>query len=137
MLHEPGLGGHVARSIEKAFPVLACKHCPLPIEIRLICVQPGGRAEGRRCLRGRAAGPADQYRRTRSRSPGSTKPSSVIPWRRPFSIAPASSRFAGDASLLEFDGLAAPYFAAVVEYIRERVGDYFRERLAEKSSELI
>lgn len=43
----------------------------------------------------------------------------------------------GDANLLEFDGLTDPDFAAVVEYIRDRVGDYFRERQAEKSSELI
>ncbi len=43
----------------------------------------------------------------------------------------------GDANLLEFEGLTDPDFGAVVEYIRDRVGDYFRERQAEKSGELI
>ena len=43
----------------------------------------------------------------------------------------------GDANLLEFDGLSDPDFATVVEYIRDHVGDYFRERQAEQSSGLI
>jgi hypothetical protein len=42
-----------------------------------------------------------------------------------------------DANLLEFESLTDPDFAAVVEYIREEVGDYFRVRQAEKSGELI
>jgi histidine kinase/DNA gyrase B/HSP90-like ATPase len=42
-----------------------------------------------------------------------------------------------DANLLEFEGLTDPDFGRVVEYIRDEVGDYFRARQAEKSSELI
>jgi len=42
-----------------------------------------------------------------------------------------------NANLLEVDGLTDPDFARVLEYIRETVGDYFRTRQAEKSSELI
>ena len=42
-----------------------------------------------------------------------------------------------DANLLEFDGLTDPDFGAIVGYIRDQVGDYFRARLAEKSGELI
>jgi hypothetical protein len=42
-----------------------------------------------------------------------------------------------DANLLEFDGLTDPDFGAVLEYIRDQVGDYFRARQAEKSGELI
>jgi hypothetical protein len=41
------------------------------------------------------------------------------------------------ANLLEFDGLSDPDFARVLEYIRDRLSDYFRFRLAEKSGELI
>ena len=42
-----------------------------------------------------------------------------------------------DANLLEFDGLGDPDFAAAIEYVRDQVGDYFRDRQAEKSGELI
>lgn len=42
-----------------------------------------------------------------------------------------------NANLLEFDGLSDPDFARVMEYIRDEVGDYFRQRQAEKSGELI
>jgi hypothetical protein len=42
-----------------------------------------------------------------------------------------------NANLLEFDGLAEPNFACLLEYIRDNVGDYFRARQAERSSELI
>lgn len=42
-----------------------------------------------------------------------------------------------DANLLEFDSLNDENFAAVLDYIRDQVGDYFRDRQAEKSSELI
>lgn len=42
-----------------------------------------------------------------------------------------------NANLLEFDSLTDPDFATVLEYIRNEVGDYFRARQAEKSSELI
>jgi hypothetical protein len=42
-----------------------------------------------------------------------------------------------DANLLEFEGLTDPDFAAIVERVRDEVGDYFRARQAEKSSELI
>jgi hypothetical protein len=42
-----------------------------------------------------------------------------------------------NANLLEFDGLSDPDFGAVLEHIRSEVGDYFREREAEKSGELI
>jgi hypothetical protein len=41
------------------------------------------------------------------------------------------------ANLLEFDGLTDPDFARVVEYIRDKLTDYFRFRQAEKSGELI
>jgi hypothetical protein len=41
------------------------------------------------------------------------------------------------ANLLEFDGLTDPDFARVLEYIRDRLTDYFRFRHAEKSGELI
>lgn len=41
------------------------------------------------------------------------------------------------ANLLEFDGLADPDFARVLEYIRDQLTDYFRFRQAEKSGELI
>jgi Histidine kinase-, DNA gyrase B-, and HSP90-like ATPase len=41
------------------------------------------------------------------------------------------------ANLLEFDGLTDPDFARVLEYIRDRLTDYFRFRQAEKSGELI
>lgn len=42
-----------------------------------------------------------------------------------------------NANLLEFDGLTDPDFAAVLEFIRDEVGDYFRARQVEKSGELI
>jgi hypothetical protein len=42
-----------------------------------------------------------------------------------------------NANLLEFDVLAEPNFASVLEYIRDNVGDYFRVRQAERSSGLI
>jgi hypothetical protein len=42
-----------------------------------------------------------------------------------------------DANLLEFDELTDPDFARVLEYIRDEVGDYFRTRQAERSTELI
>ncbi|MQX07240.1 hypothetical protein GHK48_02565 [Sinorhizobium fredii] len=42
-----------------------------------------------------------------------------------------------DKNLLELDELGDPDFVRVVEYIRDQVGDYFRDREAEKSSELI
>jgi hypothetical protein len=42
-----------------------------------------------------------------------------------------------NANLLEFDGLTDPDFARVLEYIRDEVGDYFRARQAERSTELI
>ena len=42
-----------------------------------------------------------------------------------------------NANLLEIDGLTDPDFAHILEYIRETVGDYFRTRQAERSSELI
>jgi hypothetical protein len=42
-----------------------------------------------------------------------------------------------DANLLEFEGLNDADFAAVLDYIRDQVGDYFRIRQAEKSSGLI
>ncbi len=42
-----------------------------------------------------------------------------------------------DANLLEFDGLTDPDFAAVLEKIRDDLGDHFRSRQAEKSQELI
>jgi hypothetical protein len=41
------------------------------------------------------------------------------------------------ANLLEFDGLTDPDFAAVLEYIRDQLTDYFRFRQAQKSGELI
>ena len=41
------------------------------------------------------------------------------------------------ANLLEFDGLTDPDFARVLEYIRDRLTDYFRLRQAQKSGELI
>src|SRR6185312_10666205 len=41
------------------------------------------------------------------------------------------------ANLQEFDGLSDPDFARVLEYIRDTLTDYFRERQAEKSGELI
>jgi len=41
------------------------------------------------------------------------------------------------ANLLEFDGLTDPDFARVLEYIRDRLTDYFRFRQVEKSGELI
>lgn len=41
------------------------------------------------------------------------------------------------ANLLEFDGLTDPDFARVLEYIRDKLTDYFRYRQAEKSGELI
>ena len=41
------------------------------------------------------------------------------------------------ANLLEFDGLTDPDFARVLEYVRDRLTDYFRFRQAEKSGELI
>ncbi|MGM4967817.1 hypothetical protein AB7714_30260 [Tardiphaga sp. 1201_B9_N1_1] len=41
------------------------------------------------------------------------------------------------ANLLEFEGLTDPDFARVLEYIRDQLGDYFRQRQAEKSGELI
>lgn len=42
-----------------------------------------------------------------------------------------------NANLLELDGLNDEDFAAALEYIRDKVGDYFRERQAEKSAGLI
>ncbi len=42
-----------------------------------------------------------------------------------------------NANLLEIDGLTDPDFAHILEYIRDEVGDYFRARQAERSSELI
>lgn len=42
-----------------------------------------------------------------------------------------------NANLLEFEGLADPDFARIVEYIRDQLTDYFRFRQAEKSGELI
>ena len=42
-----------------------------------------------------------------------------------------------DATLLEFDGLTDPNFAAILDYTRDVVGDYFRARQAERSGELI
>jgi hypothetical protein len=42
-----------------------------------------------------------------------------------------------NANLLEIDGLTDPDFAYILDYIREKVGDYFRARQAERSSELI
>lgn len=42
-----------------------------------------------------------------------------------------------NANLLELDNLAEPNFSRVVEYIRDRLTDYFRARQAEKSGELI
>lgn len=41
------------------------------------------------------------------------------------------------ANLLEFDGLTDPDFAQVQSYIRDRLGDYFRFRQAEKAGGLI
>ena len=41
------------------------------------------------------------------------------------------------ANLLEFEGLSDPDFARVLEYVRDKLSDYFRFRLAEKSGELI
>ncbi|AZO51985.1 hypothetical protein EJ073_20525 [Mesorhizobium sp. M4B.F.Ca.ET.058.02.1.1] len=41
------------------------------------------------------------------------------------------------ANLLELDDLAEPNFAAVVGHIRSELGDYFRGRMAERSSGLI
>jgi hypothetical protein len=41
------------------------------------------------------------------------------------------------ANLLEFEGLTDPDFARVLEYIRDQLTDYFRQRQAEKSGELI
>lgn len=41
------------------------------------------------------------------------------------------------ANLLELEGLNDPDFAAVLENIRERVGDYFRGRQTEQATELI
>lgn len=41
------------------------------------------------------------------------------------------------ANLLEFEGLTDPDFARVLEYVRDQLGDYFRQRQAEKSGELI
>ena len=52
----------------------------------------------------------------------------------------AYSPFFGEiakANLLEFDGLTDPDFARVLEYIRDRLTDYFRLRQAQKSGELI
>jgi len=42
-----------------------------------------------------------------------------------------------NANLLEFDDLTDPNFARVLEYIRDEIGDYFRARQAERSTELI
>ncbi|ESQ83005.1 ATP-binding protein [Asticcacaulis benevestitus] len=42
-----------------------------------------------------------------------------------------------DANLLEFDGLNDPDFTAVLEKLREDLGDHFRTRQTEKSKELI
>lgn len=42
-----------------------------------------------------------------------------------------------NANLLEVDGLTDPDFARLLEYIRDEIGDYFRTRQAERSSELI
>lgn len=42
-----------------------------------------------------------------------------------------------NANLLEFDGLNDPDFSVVLDHIRSEVGDYFRQREAEKSGELI
>lgn len=42
-----------------------------------------------------------------------------------------------DAHLLEFDGLADPDYAKVIEHVRDELSDYFRERQAERSGELI
>ncbi|NTG00792.1 hypothetical protein G6L33_11140 [Agrobacterium rhizogenes] len=41
------------------------------------------------------------------------------------------------ANLLEFDNLSDPAFTTVVTYIKDQVTDYFRERQAERSAELI
>ena len=42
-----------------------------------------------------------------------------------------------DANLLEIDSLTDPDFARVMEYVRDKIGDYFRSRQARKSAELI
>jgi hypothetical protein len=42
-----------------------------------------------------------------------------------------------DANLLEFDGLNDVDFIKVIEHIRNELSDHFRNRQAEKSSELI
>lgn len=42
-----------------------------------------------------------------------------------------------DANLLEFDGLNDVDFIKVIDHIRDQLGDYFRARQAERSSELI
>jgi uncharacterized small protein (DUF1192 family) len=41
------------------------------------------------------------------------------------------------ANLLEFEGLSDPDFARVLEYVRDQLTNYFRERQAAKSGELI
>jgi hypothetical protein len=53
-----------------------------------------------------------------------------------YAYAPFFNEIA-QANLLEFDGLTDPDFARVLDYIRDRLGDYFRLRQAEKSGELI
>lgn len=42
-----------------------------------------------------------------------------------------------DANLLEFDGLTDPDFGRIIEHVRSELTDYFRERQAERSGELI
>jgi hypothetical protein len=42
-----------------------------------------------------------------------------------------------NANLLEFEGLNDPDFAFLLEHIRDKAGDYFRTRQAERSGELI
>lgn len=42
-----------------------------------------------------------------------------------------------DANLLELDDLSDPDFTFVMEHIRDRLGDYFRQRQAERSRGLI
>jgi hypothetical protein len=56
-----------------------------------------------------------------------------------FSVYACSQHFQeiADANLLEIDGLTDPNFARTLEYIRDTVGDYFRGRQAERTSELI
>jgi hypothetical protein len=53
-----------------------------------------------------------------------------------YAYSPFFQEIAG-ANLLEVDGLTDPDFAHLLEYIRDEVGDYFRARQAERSSELI